>query len=257
MNNKLSINCFSVGLFLYVNLLIGQDQKFNVGSIEHWESFMVPTDFENRIINIEKSHYEIYDHLVSVDSVFIEGTPDSIKEDHYRTELENRTHFEFNRSRWDTKVLTNDVVQDSTLIDGNLISFPCHCKISNNKIYITMGMLAFGGTLVKIVIQSDSFSASIFEDAYQTLKYKYTSQDTIWVSEIALQLTNKQLTLTSTPKFQLNELISGLLEFESPIYYSDKIYTYDIEDKTTGQALDVMQTKGKIFFTCVLPKNLK
>ena len=243
--------CLTICVLMGINTLIGQNQPFKTGKIENWDSFMVLNELEKKRIEFEKEQNKEFDHLYSLEIMSLQGTTDSLHAEHYKKEVAKRKSFEFNRSRSEIKKYTSNKSQDS---DENLNLIDCNCILDANQIQMYIGMWTFGGSFVIIKIDEKGYSSKFIEDAHKTKPFKSSLKDTVLVNKLELEMAKKNLTLINEPKFKLDELIEGLIEFESPTYYVDSKYNYGLVSGTV-ESMDEMKIAGKILFTCQLKKK--
>ncbi len=252
--NNTPVFCLIISILIGINTLNGQNQHFKIGKIENWDSFLVLNEFEKKRIEFEKEANKEFDHLYSLEIKSLQGTTDSLHAEHYKKEVARRKSFEFNRSRSKIKKYSSNKSQNSTLIDENLNLIDCNCILDTNQIQIYIGMWTFGGSFVIIKIDEKGYSSKFIEDAHKTKPFKYSLKDTVLVNKLELEMAKKNLTLINEPKFKLDELIEGLIEFESPTYYVDSKYNYGLVSGTV-ESMDEMKIAGKILFTCQLKKK--
>lgn len=210
---------------------------------------MALSNRENERIAAEETYNQKMAHLFAVDSLFVHGISDSLKKVYYQRELEQRTSYKLNRSKWDIKRYANNILQDSSSREGDYFSVDCNCTLHDNRLQVFIGTWVFGGTFLIIDIAKDTFNATFIEDAHQLYPFKYTLQDSILTNEIKLNLDNTHLTLTDTPTFELDNVTKGMLEFETPIYYIDTHYLQGFEP-IKGEQMNAIVVKGRIYFIC-------
>jgi hypothetical protein len=252
--NNTPVFCLIISILIGINTLNGQNQHFKIGKIENWDSFLVLNEFEKKRIEFEKEANKEFDHLYSLEIKSLQGTTDSLHAEHYKKEVARRKSFEFNRSRSKIKKYSSNKSQNSTLIDENLNLIDCNCILDTNQIQIYIGMWTFGGSFVIIKIDEKGYSSKFIEDAHKTKPFKYSLKDTVLVNKLELEMAKKNLTLINEPKFKLNELIEGLIEFESLTYYVDSKYNNGLASGTV-ESMDEIKIAGKILFTCQLKKK--
>jgi len=252
--NNTPVFCLIISILIGINTLNGQNQHFKIGKIENWDSFLVLNEFEKKRIEFEKEANKEFDHLYSLEIKSLQGTTDSLHAEHYKKEVARRKSFEFNRSRSKIKKYSSNKSQNSTLIDENLNLIDCNCILDTNQIQIYIGMWTFGGSFVIIKIDEKGYSSKFIEDAHKTKPFKYSLKDTVLVNKLELEMAKKNLTLINEPKFKLNVLIEGLIEFESLTYYVDSKYNNGLASGTV-ESMDEIKIAGKILFTCQLKKK--
>lgn len=228
-----------------------QQQTYQIGEIEGWNSFLTLSELEQERVRESQESIERLKHLYAVDSMFREEVPDSLKAQLFEKELERIKEFRFNRSRWDLRSFANNSIQDSTMFGEIYFPWECVCQLEDNQIKIETGWWVFGGTLIEINLNDRTYRSTFIEDAHESTPYKYSLQDSILVNEVTLAIEKSTLTLRQKPTFKIGEFIEGLIELETPIYYVDALYNDGLSGGR-GDKMDEMITRGKIFFTCEL-----
>lgn len=230
-------------------------KDYKIARPNYWDSFLTLSEIEAKSIEHEKEFNDRQDYLFKVDSMFIPGTPDSLKLRYSNKAVERRRNFEFNRSRWNVDTYVNNAKVDSTLHENEFITFFCGCTLEENKIKVNMGIWVFGGMFVDIHLSENTYSAFYTENVHEESPYKYSPQDSSFTDEINSNLVDKKLTLLSEPRFTINERVAGLIEFETPKFYSTAGYKKWFYGKSKTE-LDELFIKGEVYFSCVL-KNKK
>lgn len=256
--NSVIKNILKVGIMLFPLLLSqlinAQTDQYIIGPIEHWESFLTLNKKEQEIIYLEKKHDNYMDSIYASSEIYAQDIHSSIKLIFLNLLIEERKSLEFNRSRWYVKNYQNKVLKDSSYIEGAQVSKDCSCILKNNQISLLMGTWVFGGVFLSIQLEKDFYTSQYILDAHELTPYKYTTSDSSLVSMLALKIKNSRLILDEAPAFQVNESLKGMIEFKTPIYYTDPLYNKGLAGGS-AKIMDSMLTKGKIYFTCRVKEN--
>lgn len=206
-----------------------------------FEEGTIPESEQFAILNEQEKRFDsVYNHLdLTIDSV---KKADPSNE---QNQFLAKKDFKENRSRIFMDILANGKTGPKDSISEKGFPTQCSCFISNDTLFVVMGVGFFGGFNLHVDLNKDKFQTRFFTYYTKTKQFKSAPSDTAFTNSVEVKGKYQHLVLDKKPTYQPGQQITGYLTLTTNNYY----------EKNYQEKLDSVMVSSRVYFTCKTRKK--